>query len=314
VTRGLFLAVPSLLVFGGLFAAADVVFETLVVELFGFDVAELFGHVFLTLFFAWISARLLWIGLLASNPENLALPSPRGALARDGRGVRRPRPAPHSLSAFVALQVRYLFGGAQRVIETGGSTYAEYARRGFFELVAVTALTLRCCSSPTGSCRPRTAPTGASSGRSPGQWWALLFVIVASALQRAYLYTQRFGLTELRLYTTIFMHWISVVLVRLVLTLLRARRDRFTFGDLTMAFAAVFLINVLNPDALIVCVNVDRLEAGRSSMPTIMTHLSADAALVLVESLSRMSEPDHRIVEEDLHALWANAGGRDWRT
>src|SRR3712207_8563019 len=46
-----------------------------------------------------------------------------------------------------------------------------------------------------------------------GAMVVLLFVIVASALQRMYLYTQQFGLTELRLYATIFMLWISVVLV-----------------------------------------------------------------------------------------------------
>ena len=30
--------------------------------------------------------------------------------------------------AFVAVQVRYLFGGAERVVSTAGMTYAEYAR------------------------------------------------------------------------------------------------------------------------------------------------------------------------------------------
>src|SRR5918997_5808458 len=63
VTRGLFLAIPLLFAFGGLFTAADAVFETFVVEVFGFDVAELFGHVFLTLFFAWAVAGLLWVAL-----------------------------------------------------------------------------------------------------------------------------------------------------------------------------------------------------------------------------------------------------------
>jgi hypothetical protein len=33
--------------------------------------------------------------------------------------------------AFVAVQVRYLFGGAERVATTARLTYAEYARRGF---------------------------------------------------------------------------------------------------------------------------------------------------------------------------------------
>ena len=40
---------------------------------------------------------------------------------------------------FVAVQIRYLFGGDAGLRLTGLS-YAEYARRGFFELVWVTAL------------------------------------------------------------------------------------------------------------------------------------------------------------------------------
>src|SRR5207249_11136508 len=43
---------------------------------------------------------------------------------------------------FVCVQVRYLFGGAAWVTATGGLTYAEYARRGFFELSWATALAL----------------------------------------------------------------------------------------------------------------------------------------------------------------------------
>ena len=42
--------------------------------------------------------------------------------------------------AFVLVQFRYLFGGAELVQVSATLTYAEYARRGFFELVAVAAL------------------------------------------------------------------------------------------------------------------------------------------------------------------------------
>jgi len=41
----------------------------------------------------------------------------------------------------VILQVQYLFG-AQSNITAQGYTYAEYARRGFFELVVVAVLSL----------------------------------------------------------------------------------------------------------------------------------------------------------------------------
>ena len=119
---------------------------------------------------------------------------------------------------------------------------------------------------------------------------ALLFVVVASALQRMYLYTSEFGLTELRLYTTIFMVWISVVLVWFVLTVLRARRDRFAFGALIAGFAAIFAINAMNPDALIASTNIDRLEEGKRFDAYYLTTLSADAVPVIVESLPEIGQ------------------------
>jgi hypothetical protein len=147
---------------------------------------------------------------------------------------------------------------------------------------------------------------------------ALLFVIVASALQRMYLYTQEYGLTELRLYTTIFMAWISVVLVWFVLTVLWGRRDRFAFGVLTTGFAAILLINALNPDALIARVNLSRLEEGKRFDPYYLTTLSADAAPALFEALPEI--PEERLeIEPDFTAEQAivqrwKQDEADWRT
>jgi hypothetical protein len=314
VTRGVFLAIPPVLVFGGLFAAADAVFEDLVVELFGFDVVEAFGHLFLMLFFAWITSGLLWVALIARNPESLALPRP----AALSLGIVEVGVVLGLLDvlflAFVAVQVRYLFGGAEKVVETVGLTYAEYARHGFFELVAVTALVLPMLLLAHWLLRAENRAHERVFRVLSGAMVALLFVIVASALQRMYLYTREFGLTELRLYTTIFMAWVSVVLVWFVLTVLWGRRDRFALGVLATGFTAILLINALNPDALIARVNVDRMQAGERFDAYYLTYLSADAAPVLVESLPRMSEADHRIVEEDLSARWADAAATDWRT
>jgi Domain of unknown function (DUF4173) len=263
VTRGVVLAVPLLLLFGGLFAAADAVLETLIVVLFGFDVVEFFGHVFLTLFFAWIAAGLLWVTLLASKPESLAFPRPAAlSLGKGEVGVILGLLNTLFL-VFVAVQVRYLFGGAESVVEAAGFTYAEYARRGFFELVTVTALVLPVLLLVHWLLRAENRARARVFRALAGAMVALQFVIVASVLQRMYLYTQQFGLTELRLYTTIFMLWISVVFVWLVLTVLRGRRDRFAFGVLVTGFAAILLINALNPDALIARINVDRMEAGK---------------------------------------------------
>ena len=316
VSRGVLLAAPLLLLFGALLVAADAIFERLVIEVFGFDLAEVFSHLSLILFFAWITAGALWAGLMARVPDNFAIPRPRVlSLGIVEVGIVLGLLDLMFLT-FVVIQVRYLFGGAGRVTTTAGLTYSEYARHGFFELVTVTALALPLLLIAHWIFRTENRAHDRLFKALAGIMVVLLFVVVASALQRMYLYQQEFGLTELRLYSTIFMFWISTVLLWFVLTVLRARRDRFAFGALIAGFAAIFAINAMNPDALIAGTNIDRMEAGKRFDAYYLTTLSADAAPVLVESLPEIGDTrlwkDHT-VEQDLVYHW-DKRMTDWRT
>jgi len=317
-TRGVFIAAPLLLVFGGLFVAADAVFEKLVVDFLGFDVAEVFGHLFLILLFAWVTAGLLWVALLAPNPESLTFRRPDSlSLGIIELGIVLGL-LDLLFLVFVIVQVRYLFGGAERVLTTAGLTYAEYARRGFFELVAVTALALPTLLLAHWLLRAGSPARERAFRILAGALVALLFVVMASALQRMYLYLEEYGLTELRLYATIFMAWLAVVLVWFLLTVLRDRRDRFAFGALVTGFAAILLINVINPDALIARTNLDRLEEGKRFDAYYLTTLSADAAPVLFEALPEIPE-ERLLIQGDFSAEQAivrrwREGETDWRT
>lgn len=324
--RGIFVAAPLLLVFGALFVAADAVFEGIVRGFFGFDLESLLGHLGLAVFFAWITSGLLWVALLAHRPESLAVPRPRIiSLGVVEVGIVLGL-LDALFAAFVVVQVRYLFGSATRVLDATGLTYAEYARRGFFELVTVTALTL-----PLLLLLHWLLLTESRTGRLvfrvlAGTLVALLFVVMASAFRRMYLYTQQFGLTELRLYASLFMAWIFIVLLWFLLTVLRDRRDRFAFGALLSGFAAILLINALNPDALIARTNIARFEAGLRFDAAYLASLSADAVPVLVEALpeigdqpldedaaSGASEEPLPTLEEEVRARWRKEPD-DWRT
>ena len=298
VSRGLLIAAPLVLVFGGLFVAADAVFERLVLDVFGLERARIFGHLFLILLFAWITAGLLWVALMACAPRNLEIGGP-GRLSLGAIEVGIVLGLLDILFlAFVVIQVRYLFGPSGRVIATG-LTYAEYARRGFFELVTVAALALPLLLLFHWLLHAETRAHERWFRVLAGIMIGLLFVVMASALQRMYLYGQEFGLTELRVYTTVFMFWISVVLVLFVLTVLRGLRERFAFGALVAGFAAILAVNALNPDALIAHTNIERARHGEELDAYYLTTLSADAAPVLVEALPRIGNrrvgPDYTL-------------------
>ncbi len=66
-------------------------------------------------------------------------------------------------TAFAAAQLVALSGGGRHVLETAGLTYAEYARTGFFQLLAVAGITL----APSSGCeRSPTCRTGTTAGAS----------------------------------------------------------------------------------------------------------------------------------------------------
>jgi Domain of unknown function (DUF4173) len=307
VARGVLLAAPLLLLFGALFAAADAVFQSLLSDFFGFDVAEALGHLFLTLALAWISAGALWVSLLAQGRDNLAVRRPDFLSIGIGEVGTVLGLLDLLFLGFVAVQVRYLFGGADRVVSTAGLTYAEYARRGFFELVTVTALALPALL--LAHWLLRAGDRERVFRVLAGALVALLFVIMASAMQRMYLYVGEYGLTQLRLYVTAFMVWLAVVLAWFILTVLRGRRDRFAFGALLAAFAAVLTLNAINPDALIARTNLDRMQDGKRFDPYYLTTLSADAAPVLLDAFP---ETELALEEEILENFREEEGS--WRT
>jgi hypothetical protein len=283
--RGLAIGAPLLLVFGGLFVAADAVFKQLVSAAIPTVSASTAGRVVIAAVIAWLTGGLLR-DLLAAREERRLVPAdafePFKVSAGLGAVELNVALAIVDLLflAFVLVQFRYLFGGKGLVEATAGLTYAEYARHGFFELVAVAALTLPLLLLGDWALRDE------GRGRRAFRWLAaallaLLGVVMASALQRLRLYVDQYGLTELRLYAAGVIVWLAAVCGWFAVTVLRGRRHLFAVGALAAGFAATLALNVLDPDALIARTNVTRPAidvgylAGLSddAVPTLLTRL-----------------------------------------
>jgi hypothetical protein len=179
-------------------------------------------------------------------------------------------------AGFVAVQLRYFFGGAALVEVAPHLTYADYARRGFFELVAVAAIVI-----PTLLAAEWLIEAG---GKKMFRILALaqvllVFVILVSAYRRMQLYVDNFGLTQLRLYTTAFLFLLAALLAWFAATVLTGRRERFFIGAVASGLIVVFVLHAINPDALIVRTNVAHKRALDLQY---LTFLSADADPELV--------------------------------
>lgn len=326
VLRGALIAAPIVIVFGALFSSADAVFGRFVSNLFHFNwnLNALMGRLIVTLAFAWIAAGFLHISLQSQGLTKAAL-KPGGTLGATEMVIVMG--ALNALfAAFVIVQFGYLFGGSNNVT-VAGLTYADYARRGFFELVWVAALVL-----PLLLVLHTFIPKPESAIRQRRLYRALalvllglLAIIMISAVQRMRLYQLEYGLTELRLYPTAFMAWLALVFVWFAATVLREQRERFTFGALVAGIGVAFVLNAINPDALIVRVNAARAQQGKIFDVAYAQTLSADALPALLETIqtlpdTAMGGDPQQQTEQTITAYRTQTGGlrayssTDWRT
>jgi len=289
VARGLAIGLPLLALFGGLFVAADAVFRSLLFESVA-DLRRLWLHLLIAGAIAWLSCGLLR-DLLATRDE-------QRLVAAELVGVRKRRFALSGqtevalalaivnvvFAAFVVVQIRYLFGGRSLVESRLHLTYAQYARHGFFELLAVSLLVLPLLFGAHALLRHRSPFSLRLVHALSALLIALSLVVMASALQRLRLYQREYGLTELRLYATGLIIWLGCVFVWLGVTVVRSRPRLFVTGALVSGFVATLALNMANPDALIARTNLDRPRVDAAYLGK----LSDDAVPVLLARLQSL--------------------------
>lgn len=313
LARGTLMALPALLFLGALLMSADEVFARLVRDTFQVDIERLVQHLVVTAVFAWLTAGYARALVVRDDEIMDRLRVPQPALAAAEVSV-----ALWILNllfmAFMAVQLRYLFGGADLVEVTAGLTYAQYARQGFFELVATATLVLPILLVADWAAAPSTDRSRIVLRGSAVVLVVLLVGVIASAAYRMRLYQDAYGLTEDRLYVSVFIVWLTAVLVWLVLTVLRGRRERFAFGAIMAGLACIAGLYVLNPHALIAKVNIDRVAAGKPVDGAYLGGLSADAVPVILARLDRLPEVERCRAARLLEERWSGERPGGWRT
>ena len=394
VLRGFAIALPLLLIFGGLFVAADAVYEDLVNRAFNFDIETIVSHVVLTSLFAWLTAGYFrgavapgifssaaaaaaaavasdqpkateadaskqtdcsFVAKVAAEPADTSASLPNNATILEHINRSDPPNAPEGDSkakrdwqnfdnsslptvftlgtvetviilglvdllflSFVIVQVPYLFGGMDLVQNTPDFKLAEYARRGFGELVAVSALVLPMLLVSHWLLRKETRVPERLFKILAGIQIALLFVIMASAVQRLLLLTGElgYGMTTVRFYPMVVMIWLAVVFGWFALTVFRGARHRFAWGALWSAIVILGATNLMNPDAFIARTNIALMHQGREFDSRYNTsELSDDAIPALLESLPSMNAFDQCMTKWRLHnRLVESRGEMDLRS
>ncbi|HEX3051974.1 MAG TPA: DUF4173 domain-containing protein [Aggregatilineaceae bacterium] len=320
VLRGCLLALPIVLVFAALLSSADMVFSDLISGLVSWidvdSVFEPFAHLVFILIFAWGTAAALKVMIQKPDYKPSRIPSFE-AVSNSSQSSVLPKPLRLGMIesgivlgsvdalflVFVIIQGAYLFGGKSNITRQG-YTFAEYARRGFFELLAVSVFTLLLVLALDFVTERKPHHERWFRGASMGLI-VMALVILASAFQRLRLYEDAYGFTRLRVISHVFMVWLAVLFAVLALNLYRIRPNLFWYGSAAVALGFCVTLNVMNVDAFIAGRNVDRYrDTGKIDVGYLIT-LSDDAVPALVDLLDELD-----VDSAEWHALRIELNGR----
>jgi hypothetical protein len=308
VGLGVLLGTPLLLVFGGLFASADVVFSDYLRRLVE---GVLFGKIF------WRSLFATLVGLaIAGLWRSVRSPNP----TPDGPPVRRRVDSTTGITVLGLLIALFLFFVLTQILGHSPrleriADFSRNAREGFFQLVTVAFLVLNVLLLLDWLTLADDGRRSPAFDRLAIVLIGLTGVVMVSAMNRMKLYVTEFGYTELRFYSSVFMIWLAFVLVWFIATILRNRHARFALGLVVSGLVFIIGLNLANPDALIVNLNWDRELSGNTFPEAYTADLSVDSLPALVAI--RESVPDARwcTIEqrltrsrEELDAYWNDHG------
>lgn len=320
VVRGILIAVPIVAIFASLLASADLVFA----QRLG-DLAEIFSldrvpeYIF----------RGIYILILAYFIGGVVLHA--ATQSQDGEPVRGFKPflgfteaaiilgsVVTLFTAFVIIQFQYFFGG-EKNIDVAGYTYAEYARRGFGELVAVAVCSLVLLMALSALSRraekkQRYIFTGLGVAVV-----CLVLVMLVSAFQRILLYEAAYGFSRLRTYTHVFLIWLGLLLLAVIVLEIIQRQKVFALAAVLAAAGFVGTLAVMNVDGFIVHQNVQRTMDGEELDIGYLESLSDDAVPTIADEYR--AAPESSALHKDLGCVlehFANSeefeSERPWRS
>jgi hypothetical protein len=313
VAVGTVVAAPVLLVVASLLGEADPQFGAFLDAVGELLETSLIGHVLGISLAALAAAGALRGSLVPiAGSAIAAFPTPRIAF---------PAIAPLLggltllMTTWIGLQVRTLFGGSAYVVETVGVTYAEYARRGFFELIVIAGIVLAVLL-VADELLERPESKRRTSFHAFG--WVLLGLVglvLASATQRLALYLQFYGLTEDRVLALAVLVWVALVLAWFGWTVLRDLRSRFAPGVLVLSAVWLAALNLANPERRIVETNLRRAVAGQEFDTAYHVRLSGDALPALLDGADRLGPARAAELRQALQQEWGRRAldRADWR-
>lgn len=273
---GIAIAIPVVLLIGGLLVSADLVFSSMITKFFaGIRIPANLAGICCMLCFGFISS---YCGV-------------RYSAYRKERQDRKTKIFTETTAmltvtvlvavlyvVFCGIQIIYLFGGGGELPE--GVTYAEYARQGFFQLLLVCILNLGTVL---------VMEHFFQRSRAADIVWTVIsvctMIMTASSAWRMILYIRAYQLTFLRVVVLTVLAVIAFLMAGTICYIWNRRFPLFTYGMAVVCISYV-LFAFAHVDAGIAAYDLAQIENGNAAGDySYLSCLSTDAASVIAEYL-----------------------------
>lgn len=275
---GVIISIPLILIIGGLLSSADLIFNNLTNKIYKFLFSGNIYQIILMVILGFLFCYTVICGAVGQTDEK--------TMERKKADPQIAFTVTTLLSVvyavFCGIQIAYLFTEGIFVLPEG-FTYAEYARRGFFELLAVTCfnmLLILVCTILFRESKLLKANLAFIT--------LFTYIMIASSAYRMLLYIGTYHLTFLRLFVLLFLIIDAIILGGTIVYVYHKRFPLFGFSVAVVSICYL-LFAFAKPDYFIASYQVkyDK-ELNAEDIAFFTNELSKDAAPVLIPILQEI--------------------------
>ena len=202
---------------------------------------------------------------------------------------------------YLFSQLAYFFSAFKGFLPDGEITYAQYARKGFFEMCAIAVINLAIVFLSVLLAKKENGKL--SPGIKAVTTFIALFtlIIIATAISKMVLYIDTYGMTILRLTTSAFMLFLAVVFISVILRIYTSKVNILKTA-LVCASCILVILGVANVNTVCAAYNYESYRSGKlDSIDVEAIYFLGDEGIPYLIKL--VDSPDAAVSAEAAHCL-----------
>lgn len=317
IIKGILLALPIIIILASLLASADLVFSKYLWQIFSFNLTpDFFWRSFHIAFFSSIlfAGYLYVFRWLHTKKEQKIIPPfvPKSDIQIEANIILWAISALFFL--FMIIQIAYLFWW-QGMISAEWFTYADYAKRWFFELAIAGCIVFFLIWILDGFLYWHEHTPTSRLFKSLSTILILLTLwLLASAFMRLKMYEITYGFTELRFYGYVFLILVAIeFIIMWVKQFLHITESYFIITSLWIFAATIIICNVINPESYISQNNLIKDYQGSVRMDSLyIGSFSEDAVDNIILAYKTSNSEDKNSLHDQLCNMRFRLDSQSW--